>query len=36
MQLLLTLFRAYPWRTVTALLAILLAGIADGASITAA
>jgi ATP-binding cassette subfamily C protein len=35
MQLLLTLFKAYPWRTVTALLAILLAGIADGASITA-
>ena len=35
MRLLLTLFKAYPWRTVTALLAILLAGIADGASITA-
>jgi ATP-binding cassette, subfamily C, bacterial len=35
MQLLFTMFKAYPWRTVTALLAILLAGIADGASITA-
>lgn len=35
MQLLLTLFRSYPWRTLLALIAILLAGIADGFSITA-
>jgi ATP-binding cassette subfamily C protein len=35
MRLLLTLIKAYPWRTVIALVAILLAGIADGLSITA-
>lgn len=35
MQLLFTLIKAYPWRTAIALLAILLAGIADGLSITA-
>ena len=35
MQLLLILFRSYPWRTLLALIAILLAGISDGISITA-
>ena len=35
MRLLLTLIKAYPWRTLIALIAILLAGIADGLSITA-
>ena len=35
MQLLISLIKAYPWRTVIALIAILLAGIADGLSITA-
>jgi len=35
MRLLLTLLKAYPWRTAFALLAILLGGIADGVSITA-
>jgi len=35
MRLLLTLIRAYPWRTVLALIAILFAGIADGAGISA-
>ena len=35
MRLLLTLLRAYPWRTALALVAILFAGIADGAGITA-
>ena len=35
MRLLLNLIKAYPWRTAIALVAILLAGIADGLSITA-
>jgi ATP-binding cassette subfamily C protein len=35
MRLLLTLIRAYPWRTALALVAILFAGIADGAGISA-
>jgi len=35
MRLLFNLIKAYPWRTAIALLAILLAGIADGLSITA-
>jgi ATP-binding cassette subfamily C protein len=35
MRLLLTLVRAYPWRTALALIAILFAGIADGAGISA-
>jgi ATP-binding cassette subfamily C protein len=35
MRLLLTLFRAYPWRTLLALAAILFAGVADGIGITA-
>jgi ATP-binding cassette subfamily C protein len=35
MRLLLTLLKAYPWRSTIALLAILLGGIADGVSITA-
>ena len=35
MQLLLILFRSYPWRTLLALIAILLAGISDGISVTA-
>jgi ATP-binding cassette subfamily C protein len=35
MRLLIKLIRAYPWRTAFALLAVLLAGIADGASVTA-
>ena len=35
MHLLITLIRAYPWRTALAMLAILFAGIADGAGITA-
>ena len=35
MQLLLHLFRSYPWRTMIAMFAILLAGITDGISVTA-
>ncbi|UCC55107.1 MAG: ABC transporter ATP-binding protein [Gammaproteobacteria bacterium] len=35
MRLLMTLIRAYPWRTAFALVAILFAGIADGAGISA-
>jgi ATP-binding cassette subfamily C protein len=35
MRLLINLIKAYPWRTAIALAAILLAGIADGLSITA-
>lgn len=35
MHLLFTLLKMYPWRTAFALLAILLAGIADGVSISA-
>ena len=35
MRLLINLIKAYPWRTAIALAAILLAGIADGMSITA-
>jgi ATP-binding cassette subfamily C protein len=35
MRLLLTLLRAYPWRTAFALVSILFAGIADGVSISA-
>ena len=35
MRLLVKLIKAYPWRTAIALLAILLAGIADGFSISA-
>jgi len=35
MHLLITLIRAYPWRTALAMVAILFAGIADGAGITA-
>jgi len=35
MRLLFTLIRAYPWRTAFALLAVLFAGIADGASVSA-
>jgi len=35
MRLLFNLIKAYPWRTAIALAAILLAGIADGMSITA-
>jgi len=35
MRLLFNLIKAYPWRTAIALVAILLAGIADGLSITA-
>jgi ATP-binding cassette subfamily C protein len=35
MRLLFNLIKAYPWRTAIALAAILLAGIADGLSITA-
>lgn len=35
MRLLYVLLRAYPWRTALAMLAILFAGIADGASVTA-
>jgi ATP-binding cassette subfamily C protein len=35
MRLLLELIKAYPWRTAFALAAILLAGVADGLSITA-
>ena len=35
MRLLLNLAKAYPWRTTIAVVAILLAGIADGLSITA-
>jgi len=34
MQLLMTLIRAYPWRTAFALAAILFAGIADGAGVS--
>lgn len=34
MHLLLTFFRAYPWRTSLALIAIIFAGIADGLSIS--
>ena len=34
MRLLLTFFRAYPWRTSLALVAIIFAGIADGLSIS--
>ena len=35
MRLLFTLIRTYPWRTGFALLAVLFAGIADGASVSA-
>ena len=35
MRLLISLIKAYPWRTAIALVAILLAGLADGLSITA-
>jgi ATP-binding cassette subfamily C protein len=35
MRLLLNLIKAYPWRTAISLVAILLAGVADGLSITA-
>jgi ATP-binding cassette subfamily C protein len=35
MRLLLTLIQAYPWRTGFAFLAVLFAGIADGASVSA-
>ena len=35
MRLLINLIKAYPWRAAISLVAILLAGIADGLSITA-
>ena len=35
MQLMLTFFRAYPWQTIVMLVALLMAGVAEGIGLSA-